>query len=172
MYFNRFSQELPCTWCLFWWGGSGPCSWRSHEPSLCYIHRCQALETKVILSNITEDWERWCHLKQLNVKMSGQENRANILQSLRQAWLTKHDVILGVSMHVVLVNIRWEDLDIAASTVDLLLMLDGELDDKRLSLIAKGLKAGWDGIKACILAGPDTCNSVDENVSCCYLFIL
>ena len=45
-------------------------------------------------------------------------------------------------MHVVLVNIRWEDLDIAASTVDLLLMLDGELDDKRLSLIAKGLKAG------------------------------
>lgn len=51
-------------------------------------------------------------------------------------------MVLGVSMHVVLVNVRGEDLDIATSAVNLLLMLDSKLDDQGLSLVAKGLKAG------------------------------
>lgn len=45
-------------------------------------------------------------------------------------------------MHGALVQVRGEDLDVAASTVDLLLVLDGELDDQGLSLVAEGLKAG------------------------------
>lgn len=43
-------------------------------------------------------------------------------------------------MHVALVKVRGKDLDVAASTVYLLLVLDRELDYKRLSLVAKGLK--------------------------------
>lgn len=70
--------------------------------------------------------------------------------------LTKHDVILGVSMHVTLVKLIGEELDVTTSTVYLLLMLDSELDDQGLSLIAKWLKVDWQGIKVGILAGPDT----------------
>lgn len=61
-----FVQTLPCIWCLSWWDGSGPCSWRLHGPSLCCIHRCQALQTQVIqlftyfpLFTITEVPQLW-----------------------------------------------------------------------------------------------------------------
>lgn len=58
-------------------------------------------------------------------------------------------------MHVALVQVRGEDLDVAASAVDLLLVLDGELNDQGLSLITEGVKAGRYGVKAGILAGLD-----------------
>lgn len=45
-------------------------------------------------------------------------------------------------MHVALIEVRGEDLDVAASAVNLLLVLDSELNDHRFSLVAKGLKAG------------------------------
>lgn len=45
-------------------------------------------------------------------------------------------------MHVALVKVGGEDLDVAASAVNLLLVLDSELDDQGFSLIAKRLKAG------------------------------
>lgn len=60
-------------------------------------------------------------------------------------------------MHVALVEVSGEDLDVAASTVDLLLVLDGELNYKWLPLVAKGLKAGGQGIEAGVLAGLQTC---------------
>lgn len=59
-------------------------------------------------------------------------------------------------MHVALVEVRGEDLDIATSAVNLLFVLDGELDDQGFSLIAKGLKAGRQCVKAGVLAGLDT----------------
>lgn len=59
-------------------------------------------------------------------------------------------------MHVALVEVGGEDLDVTASAVDLLLVLDGELDDQGLSLVAEGLKAGRQGVKAGVLAGLDT----------------
>lgn len=59
-------------------------------------------------------------------------------------------------MHVALVEVRGEDLDVAASAVDLLLVLDGELDDQGRSLVAERLKAGRHGVKAGILAGLET----------------
>lgn len=76
---------------------------------------------------------------------------------LSDTLLTKHDVILRVSVHVALVKVSGKDLDIAASAVYLLLVLDGELDYQGLSLVAKGLKAGRQGIKPGILAGLNTC---------------
>lgn len=69
--------------------------------------------------------------------------------------LTEHDVILRVPVHVALVQVRGEDLDVAASAVDLLLVLDGELDDQGLPLVTEGVKAGRHGVKAGILAGLD-----------------
>lgn len=59
-------------------------------------------------------------------------------------------------MHVFLVKVRRKDLDVAASTVNLLLMLDSELDDQGFSLITERLKAGGQGIKVGILAGLET----------------
>lgn len=60
-------------------------------------------------------------------------------------------------MHVALVKVRGKDLDVATSAVYLLLVLDGELNYKCLSLIAKGLKAGRQGVKPGVLAGLNTC---------------
>ena len=65
-------------------------------------------------------------------------------------------------MHVTLVQVRGKDLYVSTSTVDLLLMLDSELDDQGLSLIAKGLKTGRQSIKAGILAGLNTYMGVNS----------
>lgn len=59
-------------------------------------------------------------------------------------------------MHVALVEVRGEDFDVAPSAVDLLLVLDGKLDDQRFSLVAKGLKASRQGIKVGVLACLET----------------
>lgn len=85
-----------------------------------------------------------------------------------QTWLTKHDVILWVPVHGGLVKVRREDLDIAASAVNLLLMLDGKLDDQGLSLIAEGIKAGRESVKADVLAGLDTwCSKKEKEKKIC-----
>lgn len=57
------------------------------------------------------------------------------------ARLTKHDIVGGVSVHVLLVQVRREEFDVAAAAVDLLLVLDGELDDQGLALVAEVIKA-------------------------------
>lgn len=59
-------------------------------------------------------------------------------------------------MHVALVKVNRENLHIATTTVNLLLMLHGELDDQALSFIVKGRKLCRHGIEAGILAGLDT----------------
>lgn len=65
--------------------------------------------------------------------------------------LTKHDVILRISVHFSLIQCRWEDLHVTTATVNLLLVLDCELDDQRLALIAEGLKPCRGGIEVGIL---------------------
>lgn len=55
-------------------------------------------------------------------------------------------------MHFGLLQVRGEDLHVAATTVDLLLMLDCKLNDQRLPLVAERVKAGRDGVEAGILA--------------------
>ena len=49
---------------------------------------------------------------------------------------SEHDVVGGFTMHVLLVKGRGEDFSIATTTVDVLLMFYGELDDQSLVLIA------------------------------------
>lgn len=56
-------------------------------------------------------------------------------------------------MHVTLVQVGGEDLDVASSTVDLLLVLDGELDDQRLPIVAEWREAGGQGVEPGVLAG-------------------
>jgi hypothetical protein len=43
--------------------------------------------------------------------------------------LTKHDKVWRVSMHIILLQTAVKQLDIATSTVNVLFMLDGELED-------------------------------------------
>ena len=55
-------------------------------------------------------------------------------------------------MHVSLIQIRWKQLGIAATTVDVLFMLYSELKNKILSLIAELVKFGRYAIETGILA--------------------
>lgn len=63
----------------------------------------------------------------------------NILS--HQSWLTEHDVVLRFTVHTGLIHVGGEDFHVPTTTVDLLLMLHSELDDKRFTLITKRVKA-------------------------------
>lgn len=75
------------------------------------------------------------------------------LSSRMYSKLTKHDVVLRISMHISLIKGRREDLDIATTAIDLLLVLHRELDYERLALITDRIEPGRECIKAGILAG-------------------
>ena len=55
-------------------------------------------------------------------------------------------------MHGSLLQVSREDLHIATTAVNLLLVLDCKLDDHRLAFIAKRLKTGRGGIETSVLA--------------------
>lgn len=46
-----------------------------------------------------------------------------------ELFLTEHDVVDGVSVHVLLFEFRGKQFDVASATVDALLVFHGELDD-------------------------------------------
>lgn len=71
--------------------------------------------------------------------------------------LTKHDVVDRVSVHVLLVDVGGEQLNVAAAAVDALFMLHGELDDERLVLVVEVIEARRQGIEAGVLARLQTC---------------
>ena len=52
----------------------------------------------------------------------------------------EHDVVLGVAIEACLVKTLGEDLEVATTAVNVLLMLHGELNDKILALVGKGLR--------------------------------
>ena len=52
----------------------------------------------------------------------------------------EHDVIWAFTMHVRLVKLAVEKLDVAATAVDVLLVLHGELDNQRLVPVDKCCK--------------------------------
>lgn len=58
-------------------------------------------------------------------------------ESQQPSGLTKHDIVGGVSVHVLLVQARREEFDVAATAVNFLLVLNGELDDERFALVAE-----------------------------------
>lgn len=66
--------------------------------------------------------------------------------------ITKHNVVLRVSMHISLIQVGWENLDVATATVDLLLMFDSKLNYQGLALIAEWFKTSRRSIKTSILA--------------------
>lgn len=55
--------------------------------------------------------------------------------------LTEHDVVDRVSMHVLLVQARGEEFNVASTTVNVLLMFHGELDDQSLALVVEVIKS-------------------------------
>lgn len=55
-------------------------------------------------------------------------------------------------MHGSLIQVSGEDLHIATTAVNLLLMLDSKLNDQSLILVAERLKTGRGGIETSILA--------------------
>lgn len=62
-------------------------------------------------------------------------------------------------MQLFLFEAGGEQLDVAPSTVDALLVFDGELDDQSLALVVEVIKAGRRGVEASILAGLKSCRS-------------
>lgn len=65
-------------------------------------------------------------------------------------------------MHVLLVEARGEQLNVASATVNALLMFHGELDDERLALVADVIKTGRQGVEAGILARLKTCGKMQR----------
>ena len=58
-------------------------------------------------------------------------------------------------MHVLGVQAAVEDLGVAAAAVDVLLVLDGELEDQRLVAVGEGLELGREGVELGVLARLD-----------------
>lgn len=78
--------------------------------------------------------------------------------------LTKHDVVDRVSVHVLLVDVGGEQLNVAAAAVDALLVLHGELDDEGLVLVVEVTEAGRHGVEAGVLACLQTCKKNQEEI--------
>ncbi len=67
------------------------------------------------------------------------ENDVHLLRAVATDVWAKHDVVRTITMHVLLVEITGEELDVSTTAVNLLLMLDGELDDEGLALVCEWL---------------------------------
>lgn len=65
--------------------------------------------------------------------------------------LTKHNFVRSFAVHVLLIEFAVEHLDITTSAVNVLFVLDSELDNQRLILVAKWLEFIGNGIKSCVL---------------------
>lgn len=70
--------------------------------------------------------------------------------------LTKHNIVLGFSIQVLLIHVCREDLNVAPSTVHLLLVFHCVLNDQSLPFIAKWFESCRDGIESAILSGLQT----------------
>lgn len=69
---------------------------------------------------------------------------------------TEHYVVLGLSMHVSLLQCAREELHVATAAVNVLLVLHGKLDDQCFTLVGERVEAGRLGIEVGILAGLQT----------------
>merc|ERR1711971_1406340 len=69
---------------------------------------------------------------------------------------SEHDVVRRFSMHVSLVELAVEKLDVAATAVDVLLVLYGELDHQRFVHIGDWGEGSAHAIKPCVLARPSS----------------
>lgn len=70
---------------------------------------------------------------------------------LHQPWLTEHDVVLRIAVHIGLVQVGGEDFHVPTAAVDLLLMFHSELDYYWFTLITKRVKATGESVKPGVL---------------------
>ena len=70
--------------------------------------------------------------------------------------ITEHDVIGRVSVHIFGIKRAVEELGIATTAVDVLLVLNGELQDQGLVLVGEGLELGGRGVELGVLASLNT----------------
>eukprot|EP00123_Amoebidium_parasiticum_P006625 comp17537_c0_seq1/m.17095 comp17537_c0_seq1/g.17095 ORF comp17537_c0_seq1/g.17095 comp17537_c0_seq1/m.17095 type:complete len:403 (+) comp17537_c0_seq1:258-1466(+) len=68
----------------------------------------------------------------------------------------EHDRIRGVTVHLLLVEVLSEDLNVTTTAVNALLVLDGELDYEVLTLVAEGVELSGNSVELGILASLET----------------
>jgi hypothetical protein len=59
-------------------------------------------------------------------------------------------------MHILLIERTIEHFEVSATTINVLFMFDGKLDNESLILIAKWSELPAESVKLCILGGLDT----------------
>lgn len=84
------------------------------------------------------------------------ENDVDLLGSRTANVGAEHNFVGGVAVHLCWLEFAVKDLNVATTAVDVLLMLDGELDDQGLSLIAEGLELARESVEASVFRGLET----------------
>jgi len=87
------------------------------------------------------------------------EDHMNLLGARTANVGAKHNFIGGVAVHLCWLKFAVKDLGVATTTVNVLLVLDRELDDQGLALVAEGLELAGEGVEASIFRGLKTCNT-------------
>lgn len=83
-----------------------------------------------------------------NLKILTQKDNFAIKKNL----LTEHNIIRAFSVHLFLIQVRGEQFHIATTTVNILFMFYGKLNDQIFAFIAKAIKLGRNSIKPGVLA--------------------
>merc|ERR1719367_647872 len=83
------------------------------------------------------------------------EDDVNLLSAWAANVRSKHDVVWRLSVHVLLIEGGGEDFHVSTATVDVLLVLYGELNDCLLALVGELVELGGHGVELGILAGLD-----------------
>lgn len=88
------------------------------------------------------------------MKWKGFQSHQNGCAALSK--LTEHNIVLGFSIQVLLIYVCRENLNVASSTVHLLLVFHCVLNDQSLPFIAEWFEPCRDGIESAILSGLQT----------------
>lgn len=84
------------------------------------------------------------------------ENDVDLLGSGTANVGAEHDFVGGVAVHLRWHEIAVKHLHVSTAAVNVLLVLDGELDDQGLTLIAEGLEFARESVEASIFRGLET----------------
>jgi hypothetical protein len=74
----------------------------------------------------------------------------------------KDEPVGGLATELLLVDVAAEQLDVAATAVELLLVLDGELQHQGLVLVAELRVLRRDGVEPVVLRGLDACAGLQK----------